>query len=146
LLANKRLPVIAISAAVIVGAVILLVALPLLTSQPKSNFIVYPQIKYPTQLLAGEAGSFYPNVLEQDSNGKPYRNLPYLLEWSFGDGSGSISQRMNSSIPNDTFGLNGSTYEVKHTYAHVGSYPVTLKATNSQGSTGTITIELKVLQ
>ena len=108
----------------------------------KNDLTVYPQIKYPTQLRAGEDGAFYPN--EIDSNGKAYHNFPYLFEWDFGDRTNTIFQKINSSIPNDTYGLYQGSYGVKHTYTHEGSYPVTLKARDSQGNTGTITIKIQV--
>jgi hypothetical protein len=53
---------------------------------------------------------------------------------------------MNTSIPNDTYGLYQRNLGINHTYTQEGTYPVTLKATDSQGNSGTNTIEIKVIK
>jgi hypothetical protein len=151
LTSKKLLPimVVSIGAIVIIATVVILFVVPLrsslLTIPNKDLVKVYPQILYPTQLRVGQEGSFSPNLYEIDSNNEPQRNLPYLFEWNFGDGTNSTLQKINNYINNDQYGVS-TNYELKHTYTHEGTYQVTLKATDGKGNTGTQSALIKVVR
>ena len=150
---KKLLPimVVSIGAIVIIAAVIILFVVPLQSSfinitANKNLVTVYPQILYPTQLRVGQEGSFSPSIYELDSNNKAQQNIPFLFEWNFGDGTNPLLQKINSTINNDQYGLYPSSIEVKHAYAHEGTYQVTLKATDGKGYTGTHSAQIKVIR
>ena|SRR5918911_1729102 len=152
LTSKKLLPVLVVSigAIVIAAAVVILFVAPLqpsfINNPLKKNLVtVYPQILYPTQLRVGQEGSFSPNLYEIDSNNEPQRNLPYLFEWNFGDGTNSTLQKINNYINNDQYGVS-TNYEIKHTYTHEGTYQITLKATDGKGNTGTQSALIKVIR
>ena len=154
LLTSKRLlpiMVVSIGAIVIIAVVVILFVVPLqsgfINNTSNKNLVtVYPQILYPTQLRVGQEGTFSPSIYEVDSNNKAQQYIPLLFEWNFGDGTNSTLQKIDTHISNDQYGLYSGQYDVKHTYAHEGTYRVTLKATDGKGNTGTHSAQIIVIR